>query len=148
MDGFNIVDNFATSIMNTFPTGIAFVDNIYGPNSFDLSKPFRFDSTNFKRWQHKMEFFLTIRKFVQVLKTDVLVVSEQAEKEERDQNENDNFCKNFILNEFSYDLYDYDSPYKSAKLVLYALEKKYDTETKRYVVSRYLDHFYDTEETT
>ncbi|CAL0320864.1 unnamed protein product [Lupinus luteus] len=130
---------------------MAFVDSITAPNNYDLNKPFRFDGTNFKRWQHKMEFFLTMRKVVHVLKMDVPVLSDEAEKEEKDKtaidialwNENDYLCKNFILNGLSDDLYDYYSPFKSAKLIWYALEKKYDTEeagTKKYAVSRYLKY--------
>jgi len=97
----------------------------------DLNRPTRFDGTNFKRWQNKMEFFLTIKKVAHVLKTDVPVVSENAEKEDKEKltikiallNECDYLCKNFILNGLSDDLYDYYSPYKSAKEVWYALEK-------------------------
>ncbi|KAE9621606.1 hypothetical protein Lalb_Chr01g0016571 [Lupinus albus] len=84
---------------------MALVDNITGPNSFDLSRPFRFDGTNFKRWQTKMEFFLTVKKVAHVLKEDIPVVPEEAEKEEREKlamdialwNDNDYLCKHFIL---------------------------------------------------
>ncbi|KAE9620733.1 putative RNA-directed DNA polymerase [Lupinus albus] len=130
---------------------MALVDNITGPNSFDLSRPFRFDGTNFKRWQTKMEFFLTVKKVAHVLKEDIPVVPEEAEKEEREKlamdialwNDNDYLCKHFILGGLSDDLYDYYIPYKSAKLVWQALKKKYDTEeagTKKYAVSRYLKY--------
>jgi len=94
---------------------------------------------------------LTMRKVAYVLNTDIPVVPEDAEMEVKDKmtmelairNENDYLCKNFILNGLANDLYDYYSPYKSAKLVWLALEKKYDTEeaeTKKYVVSRYLKY--------
>ncbi|KAF1898770.1 hypothetical protein Lal_00022715 [Lupinus albus] len=69
---------------NTFPTVMKFVDNIIGLNNFDLNKPFRFDEKNFKCWKTKMEFFLTVKKVAHVLKNDVPVLPEQAEKEERD----------------------------------------------------------------
>ena len=58
-----------------------------------------------------------------------------AEKEVKDKmtmelalwNENDYLCNNFILNGLADDLYDYYSPYKSAKLVWLTLKEKYDT---------------------
>ncbi|KAF1896268.1 hypothetical protein Lal_00018548 [Lupinus albus] len=73
-----------------------------------------------------------MERVAHVLKSDVPMVSEQAEKEEINKlaidialwNENNYLCRNFILNGLSDDLYDYYSLYKSAKLVWYALEKK------------------------
>ena len=54
----------------------------------------------------------------------------------------DFFCKNYILNALSDDLYDYYSSFKTAKDVWDALQKKYDTDkeagSKKYVVSRYM----------
>ncbi|XP_028223590.1 uncharacterized protein LOC114405140 [Glycine soja] len=92
-----------------------------------------------------------MRKVAYVLNIDIPVVPEDAEKEVKDKmtmelalwNGNDYLCKNFILNGLTNDLYDYYSPYKYAKLVWLALEKKYDTEeagTTKYVVSRYLKY--------
>ena len=125
--------------------------DITGSNNNDLNKPFRFEGYHFKRWQQKMMFSLTMRKVAYVLNTDIPVMPKDAEKEVKDKmimdlalwNENDYLCKNFILNGLADDLYDYYSPYKSAKLVWLALEEKYDTEeagTKKYVVSRYLKY--------
>ncbi|KAF1863222.1 hypothetical protein Lal_00014682 [Lupinus albus] len=85
--------------------------------------------------------------FAHILKVDVSMVPEQAEKEENDKlaidialwNENDYLCKNFILNGLSDDLYDYYSSHKYVKLVWYALKRKYDIKearSKKYVVSR------------
>ncbi|OIW10548.1 hypothetical protein TanjilG_15920 [Lupinus angustifolius] len=73
-----------------------------------------------------------MRKIVHILKTDIIVVSKKAKKDERDKltieiaiwNESDYLYKNFILNELSVDLYDYHNPYKSVKLIWYALEKE------------------------
>ncbi|RZB66097.1 Retrovirus-related Pol polyprotein from transposon TNT 1-94 [Glycine soja] len=125
--------------------------DITGSNNSDLNKPFRFEGYYFKCWPQNMMFSLTMRKVAYVLNTDIPMVPEDAEKEVKDKmtmelalwNENDYLCKNFILNGLANDLYDYYSPYKSAKLVWLALEKKYDTEeavTKKYVVSRYLKY--------
>ncbi|RZB51885.1 Retrovirus-related Pol polyprotein from transposon TNT 1-94, partial [Glycine soja] len=133
-----------------FGSAMATVD-ITSSNNNDLNKPFRFEGYHFKRWQQKMTFYLTMRKVAYVLNTDIPVVLEDVEKEVKDKmtmelalwNENDYLCKNFILNGLADDLYDYYSPYKSAKLVWLALEKKYDIEeagTKKYVVSRYLKY--------
>ncbi|XP_028184593.1 uncharacterized protein LOC114371324 [Glycine soja] len=92
-----------------------------------------------------------MRKVAYVLNTDIPVVPKDVEKEVKDKmtmelalwNENNYLCKNFILNGLADDLYDYYSPYKSAKLVWLVLEKNYDTEevgTKKYVVSHYLKY--------
>ena len=127
---------------------MAIVD-ITGSNSNDLNKPFRFKGYHFKCWQQKMMF--SMRKVAYVLNTDIPVMPKDAEKEVKDKktmelalwNENDYLCKNFILNGLADDLYDYYSPYKSAKLVWLTLEEKYDTEeagTKKYIVSRYLKY--------
>ena len=125
--------------------------DITGSNNNDLNKPFRFEGYHFKCWQQKMMLSLTMRKVAYVLNTDIPVMPKDAEKEVKDKmtmelalwNENDYLCKNFILNGLADDLYDYYSPYKSAKLVWLILEKKYDIEkvgTKKYVVSRYLKY--------
>ncbi|XP_019414571.1 PREDICTED: uncharacterized protein LOC109326335 [Lupinus angustifolius] len=63
-----------------------------------------------------------MRKVAHVLKTDLPVVSDEAEKEKKDKlaidialsNETDFLCKNFILNGLSSDHYDYYSLYKIA----------------------------------
>ncbi|RZC12050.1 hypothetical protein D0Y65_012028 [Glycine soja] len=99
----------------------------------------------------KRKFSATKRLKESDIVRDSAMVPEDAEMEVKDKmtmelairNENDYLCKNFILNGLANDLYDYYSPYKSAKLVWLALEKKYDTEeaeTKKYVVSRYLKY--------
>jgi len=99
--------------------------DITGSNNNDLNKLFRFEGYHFKHWQQKMMFSLTLRKVAYVLKTNIPVILEDAEKEVKDKmtmklalwNENDYLCKSFILNGLADDLYDYYSPYKSAKLV-------------------------------
>jgi len=117
----------------------------------DYNKPFRFEGNHFKRWQQKMQFFLTTKKVVNVFKDPIPVVLETDEQPEKDKkakeillwNENDYLCKNFILNCLADDLYDYYGVCKSAKDVWDALNKKYDTEeagAKKYAVSRYLKY--------
>ena len=75
--------------------------------------------------------------------------SEQLIKEELSQHEKDVkkwdkdhlYCRNYLLNYLSDDLYDYyDQAYKLAKKIWKALNQKYDTEeagSKKYACSRF-----------
>lgn len=43
--------------------------------SSDFNKSFQFERCHFKRWQHKMLFFLTKKNIVNILKDDIVVVT-------------------------------------------------------------------------
>ncbi|XP_073222326.1 uncharacterized protein [Cicer arietinum] len=99
-----------------------------------------------------MIFFLTTKKLANVLKDEIHVVPETDDQTKKDKKaaeltqweNNDYLCKNYILNGFADDLYDYySSDNKIAKQIWDALKKKYDTEEARvqkHVVSRYLKY--------
>jgi len=50
----------------------------------DYNKPFWFEGNHFKRWQQKMQFFLTTKKVVNVLKDLIPAVLETGEQPEKD----------------------------------------------------------------
>ncbi|XP_071923055.1 uncharacterized protein [Coffea arabica] len=119
--------------------------------STDLNKPFRFSGQNFKRWAKKVMFYLKLMKVAWVLatKNPKNIDTSSMTDEERENHakqlqkwENDEEdCRNYILNCLSDELYDfYSSSYMSAKRIWRALLQKYDTEeagSKKYACSRY-----------
>ena len=125
-------------------------DEITGTRATDFNKPFRFEGSHFKRWQQKMQFFLTVNKVANVLTENIPVQDETADQAAKTQKakeillwkDADYLCKNYILNGLTDDLYDYYRDGKTAKEVWDALAKKYDTEeagAKKYAVSRYIN---------
>ncbi|CAJ2638269.1 unnamed protein product [Trifolium pratense] len=129
-------------------------EDIIGNSSVGATeKPFKFEGLHFKRWQHKMYFFLTLKKVVNVLNEDIPVLTDASASGTNELTvtngeihlwkEHDYLCKNYIINGLADDLYDYYRSYNTAKDVWEALTKKYDTEeagAKRYAVSRYLKY--------
>ncbi|KAB2632554.1 hypothetical protein D8674_028801 [Pyrus ussuriensis x Pyrus communis] len=102
--------------------------------TLDLNKPSKFKGLHFKRWRQKMLFFLTTKKIEPTI---------AQTKASQTWIENDFLAKNYILNGFSDDLYDYYSDYGTAKDLWEALQKKYDTEeagAKKFAVRRYLKY--------
>ena len=115
----------------------------------DLNKPFHFRGVNFKRWRQKTLFYLTLLNMAYVLtkKKPKKKKSKQLTEEELSQHEKDVkkwdkdhlYCRNYLLNCLSDDLYDYYVK-KSAKNIWKALNQKYDTEeagSKKYACSRF-----------
>ncbi|KAM7507327.1 hypothetical protein LguiA_017780 [Lonicera macranthoides] len=122
-------------------------ENRTASETADLNVPFRFDGMHFKRWQQKMYFYLTTKKVQSTLESDKPVftepVSEANNKILQNWIDTDNFCKNYILNGLSDNLYDYYLKCKSAKEIWNALKSKFDAEeagAKKYAVSRYLKY--------
>ena len=113
--------------------------------SGDNNKPFKFMGVNFKRWQHKMFFYLHTKRCEKNCSSTKPVTTDPPTEEEAKAVEKwedkDFLCRNYILNGLSDELYDYYSNLTTAKDVWDALQKKYDTEeagSKKYAVSRYL----------
>ena len=116
----------------------------------DLNKPFHFRGVNFKRCRQKTLFYLTLLNVAYLL-TEKKLKKKKSEQltEELSQHEKDVkkwdkdhlYCRNYLLNYLSVDLYDYyDQAYKSAKKIWKTLNQKYDTKeagSKKYACSRF-----------
>ena len=100
----------------------------------DLNKPFRFHGVNFKRWRQKTLFDPTLLNVAYVLtqkkpkkkKSEQLTAKElsQHEKDVKKWDKDHLYCRNYLLNCLSDDLYDYyDQAYKSAKKIWKALNQ-------------------------
>ena len=94
----------------------------------DLNKPFRFCGVYFKRWKQKTFFYLTLLNVAYVLteknpkkkKIESMMeeeISQQEKKKRKKKWENDHlYCRNYLLNCLSDELYDYyDQSYSSEK---------------------------------
>ncbi|XP_047942799.1 uncharacterized protein LOC125189579 [Salvia hispanica] len=111
-------------------------------------KPENFKGLDFKRWQQKMLFYLTMLGVVNFLKEDAPTVPE----EETDFNvraaydgwhQGDFLCKNYILNGLGDSLYSIFAGAKTSKALWEALDKKYHVEdvgTKKFVVAKFSDY--------
>ncbi|CAN6679493.1 unnamed protein product [Malus baccata var. baccata] len=91
-------------------------------------KPEKFNGTDFKRWQQKMLFYLTILNLAKFLTEDAPVSGTTAEEVAAVDawNHSDFLCKNYILNALDNALY---NKYKTE-----------DADMKKFVVDRFLDY--------
>ncbi|XP_050379990.1 uncharacterized protein LOC126797398 [Argentina anserina] len=120
-----------------------------------VEKPEKFKGSDFKRWQHKMLFYLTTLNVANVLTTETPTVlvgegdnaptaAQQAEnKKAIDSWETNEFlCMNYILNALDDSLYDIYSTFKTARELWQSLESKYKTEvacSKKFVIGKFLN---------
>ena len=110
-------------------------------------KPEAFDGKNFKRWQMKLRFYLTVLKVVDLITSEKPSLaqaadgfSNQADLDSWDSK--DYMCRNYILNCLIPELYDIYYTCKTAKELWNSLEKKYSTEdagSKKFVVGKLLE---------
>ncbi len=117
-------------------------------------KPAKFTGENFKTWQQKMLFYLTMLNLAKFLKDDPPVVEEGAVDMVTAHNaveawkHSDFLCKGYILNSMSDALYEVYSVKKTAKELWESLDHKYRTEdagTKKFLVARFLNfHMVDS----
>ncbi|OMO79433.1 Zinc finger, CCHC-type [Corchorus olitorius] len=117
----------------------------------DLNRLFRFNGTNYKRWKQKTFFYLTLLNVAYILvekcpkkkDTEDMTDEEKAEHETtvKKWEKDHNYCRNYLLNCLSDNLYDYyDQAHSSAKKIWKSLQQKYDTEeagSKKYACSHY-----------
>ena len=108
------------------------------PNAKYSEKPELFDGKNFKRWQMKLQFYLTTLKVVDVIASDRPSVPEELVVWKQ----KDYMCRNYILNCLCLELYDVYWSCPTAKELWNTLDKKYATEdagSKKFVVGKFLD---------
>ncbi|XP_077251833.1 uncharacterized protein LOC143891066 [Tasmannia lanceolata] len=115
--------------------------------SQDFVKLESFDEGNFKRWQKKVHFILTLLKVVQVLTTPKPVAVENetlAQAHARMKWEQDDYiCKGHILSAMLDTLFDIYQGMVSASEIWNALEAKYtaeDASNKKFSMSRFLNY--------
>ncbi|GFY95015.1 hypothetical protein Acr_10g0004000 [Actinidia rufa] len=110
-------------------------------------KPEKFNGSDFKRWQKKMLFYLTIVNLAAYLREDIPSLEEgetdclTVAKVEAWKHA-DFLCKNYILNGLENTLYNVYCTIPTAKELWDSLDKKYKTEdagTKKFVVGRFLE---------
>ena len=111
-------------------------------------KPKKFNGNDFKRWQQKMLFYLTMLNLAKFLCEDAPVCSEnevdhQVVSVVDAWKHYDFLCKNYILNGLDNTLYNVYSPIKTARELWESLDRKYKTEDagiKKFIVDRFLDY--------
>ena len=111
-------------------------------------KPEKFNGNDFKRWQHKMLFYLTTLNLAKFLREDAPVCSENEVDYQvvfvvDAWKHSDFLCTNYILNGLDNTLYNVYSPIKTARELWESLNRKYkmeDAGMKKFVVDRFLDY--------
>ena len=95
-------------------------------------KPEKFNGLNFKRWQHKMLFYLTTLNLTRFLTKDAPKLKEDGHDIQVinvvDAWKNSNFpCENYVMNALADSLYDVYSDEKTTKELWESLDRKYKT---------------------
>ncbi|XP_019231628.1 PREDICTED: uncharacterized protein LOC109212431 [Nicotiana attenuata] len=117
------------------------------PAMAPAEKPGKFFGVDFKRWQQKMFFYLTILSLQRFISEDVPVLGEETPENERfvvteAWKHSDFLCKNYILSCLEDGLYNIYSVMKTSRELWNALENKYKTEDaglKKFVAAKFLD---------
>ncbi|PKI50936.1 hypothetical protein CRG98_028666 [Punica granatum] len=112
-----------------------------------VEKPEKFNGLNFKRWQQKMLFYLTILNLARFLieNAPTLSVGEsdvQALSAIDAWKHSDYLCRNYIKNSLHDSLYSVYQGFKTAKELWESLDRKYksdDAGAKKFLVRRFLD---------
>ncbi|XP_012487906.1 uncharacterized protein LOC105801121 [Gossypium raimondii] len=111
-------------------------------------KPAKFTGENFKTWQQKMLFYLTMLNMVKLLKDDPPIFKNDEEDAIIAFNiveawNNFNFlCRNYILNSLSNELYEVYNIKKTTKELWESLNHKYkieDADAKKFLVAKFLN---------
>ncbi|KAM1197334.1 hypothetical protein ACFX2G_009024 [Malus domestica] len=111
-------------------------------------KPKKFKGLDFKRWQHKILFFLTTMNLAYIVKEEAPKSNENPMMKETvmaiEAWNHYEFCyRNYILNSLDDNLYDIYSMCKTANELWESLEKKYkidDASSNKFVISKFLKY--------
>ena len=110
-------------------------------------KPEKFNGTNFKLWQQKMLFYLTMMHLERFLKKEPLLLTSESNPQTvyavNALKHTDYICRNYILNGLTDSLYNMYYTKPTAKLLREFLDHKYKTENARarkWIVGRLLDY--------
>ncbi|CAN6677554.1 unnamed protein product [Malus baccata var. baccata] len=99
-----------------------------------FEKPKKFKGVDFKRWQHKMLFYLTTLNFSLVITSEAPKALEEGDilaeilQVIKAWTHSEFLCRNYILNDLDDSLYDAYSSYKTAKDMWESMDKKYKSE--------------------
>ncbi|XP_027060865.1 uncharacterized protein [Coffea arabica] len=116
-------------------------------NKINDERPEKFKGVDFKRWQQKMQFYLTTLNLAHILKEECPKLADPDSRESlltvETWKQSDFLCRNYILNRLDDTLYDIYSAYSTAKEVWDSLEKKYkmdDAGAKKFVIGKFLKY--------
>ncbi|KZV53575.1 hypothetical protein F511_27299 [Dorcoceras hygrometricum] len=132
------------------------VSNGAGPTNSDApvtvsvnhaEKPDKFNGLDFKRWQHKLLFYLITLNLARFLIEEVPALKEGEQNAESVSaveawNHSNFLCRNYGLNGLADALYNVFCEKKTAKELWESLDRKYKTEDAgaiKFLVSRFLD---------
>ena len=114
-----------------------------------VEKPEKFKGVDFKRWQHKMLFYLTTLNLSHVITSEAPKAPEEGDipveilQAIEAWTHSEFLCGNYILNALDDSLYDVYSSYKTAKELWESLDKKYKSEvasSKKFVIGKFLNY--------